>query len=326
MLETFLGNFAIHALPPAETLVACAAAALIASMILSSAFSPFMVIINEFVALQTKRTFYARAARQTAQSALCTGTVAALVGAGFMAWFAMNEPALLAPPYVAPLTLTAGSIITALALLAVYTLQRPGKPSAGKGRIIIGLASAAWSAFALFCCTGIVRRLLHTPPEFEITLPTAIQLQLFFEIPFDSFFWFLLLESIPLGFALGGAFTCVWLLLVREKQDYGRDYYNFALPYCARWAFGFTLLAVLAGAFVFFESRKLMLPELSHDPSLLLDILSAAFPLLACLLWIFIMRSPRPMRHKVSAVLALLFLLTGFAGQMLMLNKVIPSP
>jgi|GEM_PF-488225 len=326
MLETVLANLAATRLPPTETLVACAAAALIASLILSSVFGVFMATASEFATLQTRRAFYARAARQTAQTALCTGTLAALLGAGFMAWFAMNEPALLAPPYVIPLALTGGSIVIALALLAVYAHQRTGKPFAGKGHASIGLASAVLSAFALFCCTGIVRRLLHTPPEFDATLPPAIQLQLFFEIPFDSFFWPLLLESVPLGFALAAAFTCIWLLLMRKKQDYGRDYYNFALPYCARWAFGATLLAVLAGAFVFYESRKLMLPELSRDPSLLLDILSAALPLLACLLWIFTMRSPHPMRHKISVALALLFLLTGFAGQVLMLNKVIPSP
>lgn len=326
MLKTILANLAATTLPPVQTLIACAAAALIASLILSSVFGAFMATANEFATLQTKRAFYARAARQTAQTALCTGTLAALLGAGFMVWFAMNEPALLAPPYIAPLALTGGSIVIALALLAIYVHPRPGKTLAGKTHATIGLASAVWSALALFCCTGIVRRLLHTPPEFETTLPLALQLHLFFEIPFDSFFWPLLLESVPLGFAFAAAFTCIWLLLMRGKQDYGRDYYNFALPCCARWAFGGTLLAVLAGVFVFFESRKLMLPELSHEPSLLLDVLSAALPLLACLLWIFTMRSPHPMRHKISVVLALLFLLAGFAGQVLMLNKVIPSP
>lgn len=326
MLETILANLTVPALPPVETIGACVFAALLAALILAGVFGPFMAVASEWITLKTKRAFYARAARQTARMALFAGTAAALTGGAFMTWFAMNEPALLAPPYIAPLALTGGSIVISLAILAVYVRHKPGPPLANKGHATIGLASAAWGAFSLFCCTGVVRRLLHTPPEFDTTIPLAAQLHLFFEIPLDSFFWPLLLESVPLGFALAAAFACMWLLLMRDRQDYGRDYYAFALPYCAKWAAAFTVPAICAGAFVFFESRKIMLPELSHDPSLLLDVLSAAFPLLACLLWICIIRSAHPMRHKISVVLALIFFLTGFAGQILMLNKVIPSP
>ncbi|SBV91027.1 membrane hypothetical protein [uncultured delta proteobacterium] len=326
MLDTFLQNLTLPALPPAEALIACALTAVAASFVLAGSFGAFFAIASEFLSIRAKRAFYARAARQIAQMTLAAGVLAAMFCGGAAAWFAKGERALLAPPYILPLALTGVAILVALGLLALYIRIRPDKGYAGKDHLIVGLAAGVWAAFSLFCCTGVARRLLHSPPEFDLTLPWAAQLTLFFSIPADSFFWPLLLESVPLGFAFAAAFACVWLLLMRERQDYGRDYYTFALPYCAKWAFGFTLPAVLAGAFVFYESRELMLPELSQEPSLLLDGLSAALPLLACLLWLFVARSAHPMRRKISVVLALLFLLIGFAGQVLMLNKIIPSP
>lgn len=325
-LDAIPATLTIPTFPPAEALFACAGAALIAAMILVGVFGPFMAVASECITVKTKRAFFARTARQTASMALLAGALATLTGGSFMVWFAMNEPALLAPPYAAPLGITAGAVVVGLLLLAVYVRRPQGALLASKGHAILGITAAVWAGLALFLSTGAVRRLLHTPPEFDPATPQLAQIQLFFAIPFDSFFWPLLLESVPLGLALAAASACVWLLLVRNRQDYGRDYYAFALPYCAKWAVTFTPLAVLVGMFVFFESRKIMLPELSQDPSLLLDVLSAALPLIACLFWLFIIRSEHPMRHKVSVVLAWLFLLTGFAGQVLMLNKIIPSP
>lgn len=325
MLETFTLP-PLPTLPPTEVLTACAFAALAASLLLSAALGPVLTAVSEFVSIRTRRGFYARIARQTAQMNLFLGIAAALlVGAG-SALIIRDEPAFLAPPYLFPLVLTGCAVVLTLLLLIAHVASWPAKGLPGAGHQTIGLAASLFALFSLFCGAGLVRRLLHSPPDFDITLAPVQQLTLFFGIPADSFFWPLLAESVPLGLALVSSFACVWLCLMRDRQDYGRDYYAFALPYCAKWALVFTLLATVAGAFVFLESRKIMLPELSHDPSLLLDIASVVFPLLGCLFWTLVIRSHHPMRHKIGVTLAWLFLLTGFAGQMLMLNKVVPSP
>ena len=331
-IQPLLDNITIPALPPVETLVSCAIAAVLVSLVIVGSFGLLFAIASEAISIQTKRGFFARTARQIAQMTLTVGIIAAaLVGGGF-AWAVTKDPALLqdtnllAEPYLLPLAVAGGSILFAVLLLAVYLFIRPNKGLAGKGHLAFGFLSGLCAAFSLFCFIGVVRRLLHTPPDFDISLPWMTKLVLFFSIPADSFFWPLLIQSVPLGLALAAAFACIWLLLMREKQDYGRDYYAFALPYCARWAAGFTLLAVCAGVFVFYRSRALMLPELSCEPSLFLDCLTAGLPLLACLIWILVARSAHPMRHKISVVLAGLFLLTGFTGQVLMLNTIIPSP
>ncbi|MCC8193985.1 MAG: hypothetical protein LIP28_05000 [Deltaproteobacteria bacterium] len=326
MVDAFTDLLTLPAPPPAEALVICGVTAVVVSLIVAGCFGPFIAIASEFLAMRTKRAFYARTARQIAQMSLTAGIAAAVFTGCAIAWFAADEPALLAEPYLPPLALAGGSIGIALLLLAVYVKTRPEKGPAGKDHLTLGLAAGAWAAFSLFCCTGLARRLLHSPPEFDLSLPWTAQLTLFLAIPADSFFRPLLIESVPLGFAFAAAFACLWLLLMREKQDYGRDYYAFALPYCAKWAAVFTLLAVCAGGYVFHEARGLMLPELSREPSLLLDLSSAVLPILACLIWLLVARSAHPMRNKISIVLACLFLLTGFAGQVLMLNKIIPSP
>lgn len=325
-VTAFFIDMTLPALPPTEVLVACSLAAAMAALILAACFGPFLALAGEILSIRTKRGFYARAARQIAQMSLTLGILAAALAGGAMAWFTTQVPALLAPPYGIPLALTGGSIVAFLLMLAVFIKLRPTKGLAGKDHLAAGLAAGSFALFSLFCTTGVVRRLLHSPPEFDVTLPWATQLTLFFAIPSDSFFWPLLIESVPLGFALAASFATLWLVVIRDRQDYGRDYYAFAMPYCARWALGATPVAVLAGAFVFLESREIMLPELSHLPSPLLDAASAALPLLACILWIFVIRSAHPMRHKISVTLAFLFLMAGFAGQVLMLNKVIPSP
>ena len=52
--------------------------------------------------------------------------------------------------------------------------------------------------------------------------------------------------------AMPAAFGCVWLLLRRSKDDYGRDHYNTVVPWCAAWARNawgavWLLLAVASG-------------------------------------------------------------------------------
>ena len=327
-----LNNVTMPTLPPAEALLACAVTAVLVSFVIVGSFGPFFAIASEAISIRTKRGFFARAASQITQMTLTIGIIAAFSIGGLVAWAIMKDPAilndtnLLAAPFLLPLAVSGGALLAAILLLAVYLAVRPQKGLAGPGHLIVGILASLCAAFSFFCCIGVVRRLLHSPPDGDMTLPWMPQLLQFFSIPADSFFWPLLIQSIPLGLAFAAAFACIWLLLMRGKQDYGRDYYTFALPYCARWAAGFTLLAVCAGVYVFHESRAIMLPELSNEPSLLLDGLTAGLPLLAGLIWLLIARSAHPMRHKISVTLACIFLLTGFMGQVLMLNNIIPSP
>lgn len=314
------------ALPPLEVLLPCAFATVAAALALAACFGPMIAVVSENLSVSLQRGFYAKAARQTAQMSLFFGVLAAAFLVACVFWFASDEPAILAFPYRLPLAVTGSAIALSLTVLILYVVLRPAKGPSTTVHTLVGLGGAIFSLISLFLCTGMIRAMLHTTPEIAPQSPWNEQLVHFFHIPSESFFWPLLLESVPLGFAFAGAFATVWLVVMREKQDYGRDYYAFALPYFSKWALGATLLAVPAGVYAMLRGQDIMLPELSRPPSQLLDVLSVMLPLLACLLWVSVIKSPLPMRRKISVVLACIFLLTGFAGQILMLDKIIPSP
>ncbi|CAK7010892.1 MAG: hypothetical protein DELT_02079 [Desulfovibrio sp.] len=313
-------------LPPMEVLVPCGLAALAAAFVLAACFGPMIAVFSEKLSVSRKRGFYAKAGQQTAQMSLFFGILAAALLTTCAAWLIADEPALLEFPYFLPVSVTGSAIGVTIVMLGLYVCMRPEKGPSTAFHTAVGFMAALCSLASLFLCTSMVRRLLHTTPEIDAQLPVLEQLIQFFTIPMDSLFWPLLLEAVPLGFAFAGAFASVWLIIMRGKQDYGRDYYAFALPYCSRWALFATLLAIPAGAYVLLRGETIMLPELSHLPSLLLDGLSLILPLLACGLWLSVIQSEHPMRRKISIFAAWLFLLTGFAGQVLMLNKIIPSP
>lgn len=312
--------------PSLDLLLACAVAAVLAAVGLAAAFGPMLSVISIKLSALLKRAFYAKAAQQTAQMSLLCGLVASMLLAACFLWLASGEPALLLFPYRLPTIVTGCAIAATLLLFGAYVLWHPAKGLFIVPHTLLGLVAAHCSFASLFLCVGMIRQLFHTVPEIDPSLAWDAQLRLFFIIPGDSFFWPLLLEAVPLGFAFAGAFAGVWLILLRQRQDYGRDYYAFALPYCAKWALFTTLLAIPAAVYAMLRGREIMLPELSHSPSLLLDVLSIALPLLGCALWTLVIRSEHPMRRKVSVFAAAFFLLMGFAGQILMLNKIIPSP
>lgn len=321
-----MSEIILPTLPPTEILLACASIAAAASLVFAACYGPFLAVLSERLSVTRKRGLYAKVGQQIAQMSLGFGLLATLAVAACLAWLASGEPALLAFPYILPLKTVGGSILLSVLLLTVYVFSRPGKGPAGAPHTLLGLTSGCAALFSLFLCTGLVRRLVHTPPEIAPALPWNEQLMAFFTIPGESFFWPLLGQGVPLGCAFAAAFTTLWLLIMRTRQDFGRDYYAFALRYTAKWALGATLAAIPAGAYALFRGRDIMLPELSHLPSYLLDALAVLLPLAACGLWLRISKSEHPMRHKISVVLACFFLATGFAGQILMLNKIIPSP
>jgi hypothetical protein len=319
-------TIALPTLPPLEALLSCAAAALCLAVVLAACFGPVLAVVSERLGLSRRRGFYAKAARQIGQMAFLLGLLAAAALAVYLSPLLSGDSALLAFPYRLPFFAAGGSVVLTLLFLALYMVKGPQKGPSGAGHILLGLLAGFCAMLSLLLCTGFLRRLVLAAPDMDPTLLWSEQLLRFFEIPRQSLFWPLLLESVPLGFAFAAAFAAVWLCIMRGRQDFGRDYYAFALPYCAGWARAMTLLAIPAGAFALFRSRDIMLPELSRLPSLLLDALSVILPLAACLLWTSIIRSEHPMRRKISAAAACVLLLAGFAGQVLMLNKIIPSP
>ena len=119
-----------------------------------------------------------------------------------------------------------------------------------------------------------------------------------------------ILQDMPplLGLATAAALCQIWLVLRRNRADYGRDYYAFAMRACARLALAFTAAHMLCMALAFWLWGELVQANFLLFFSLLFLPL-----LLACLLWGIVSISAAPMRYKPAVVLACILLFLGGA-------------
>lgn len=119
-----------------------------------------------------------------------------------------------------------------------------------------------------------------------------------------SLVWPFALQFVLLAPALAGGMGLAYLVYRRNRDDYGRDYYNYALPVAARWGAPFVLLQMSGMAW-------LILTLSADDLNLLLNsslapvlYAGAALALACCIIWILIARSRTPMRLKGLIVTA----------------------
>ncbi len=130
--------------------------------------------------------------------------------------------------------------------------------------------------------------------------------------PLDSTFWPLAIQWIFTVITLAAILGSIYLLIRRNRDDFGRDYYKFALQVCAKWAV-FPLIGMVIACFWL---AVLAFPQIGFPapPSLLAAIAIRAFSLMPCLIiWILLIRNPNPLRFKgmilTTGLLAWIFLL-----------------
>ncbi|KAB1440369.1 hypothetical protein [Pseudodesulfovibrio senegalensis] len=132
------------------------------------------------------------------------------------------------------------------------------------------------------------------------------------ELPLHSgsFFWPLTVQYTLFAISAAAGLSLVYLVLRRNKDDFGRDYYKFSLPLAARWALGAMLLEMASQAWLFAllspEARTLVLQ--TGMGALWGGLLG--FSLICCLLWLLLARSAHPMRMKWLAFVGALLLWT----------------
>ena len=183
----------------------------------------------------------------------------------------------------------------------------------------IGMISAAQSCFAAMAILGTARLLA------ALAQPDAAGTGLQNLIPGDlsSPLWTAAVCTVPLVFALPAAAGALWLPIRRKRDDFGRDYYNAMIPWCAAWArnaWAVLWLAILAFTVIrvaqAFEGDGLSAQEAILESTRLL------FWLIPVLLWTLVRKSAVALRHRatlaVALVLAMCFMLpyyldlTGF--------------
>jgi hypothetical protein len=121
------------------------------------------------------------------------------------------------------------------------------------------------------------------------------------------------------GLGLGMNIILCWLLLRRGRDDYGRDYYNFAVRHGAVWLIVCTALTAVCGF-----AMQLLLTHLDggaaalNNPELWIGLLLYA----SCIaFWGLIARSYTPLRHKSGVWMSLPALILSLSGHILFLRN-----
>jgi hypothetical protein len=231
------------------------------------------------------------------------------------------QPEMLRPPLLwRPLAFFAPPLAAFFSLLLYIALWTPLK----KLRI---LHVACGLLAALFCLTVLFSGFLLSAAVLQSI--RDISLEVFIEILLPDFLsspvlWALLGFLFCTGMAAGSGLAQIWFIIRRYKADYGRDYYAFAMRYCARCALVFSLLAAAFSGGIYWLLDLSTPRELSQPHDVGLMIIGWGLPLSCGLLWLSIAKSDTPLRHKPGAFSACLFLVIALCAQLLLLANTFP--
>jgi len=102
--------------------------------------------------------------------------------------------------------------------------------------------------------------------------------------------------------------SCAWLIMRRNKDDFGRDYYNFSFPLAARWAFIPMIGFLACQGWLFTVLPETMKTMVTGTPLGIVWAIGAGLSLLCAIIWLLIARSQTPLRLKGLAFLAVLLM------------------
>lgn len=250
--------------------------------------SPLIALLGEVAAKSKKRVFYDKYGQQVGRMGflllmLILVVDAAAIGVGY-AKFPHLFQKFIRPD--SPL-LYAGIAMAAFIVIGIpYFLTWKKMRNSKGGHIAMGVLAATAS---LACVV------LAIPAKLTLGIPAdAIQALMdakTISLPMTVMF------AIGIMAAAAGL-SCAYLVIRRNKDDFGRDYYNFSLKLAARWAalpmIGFLacqgwLFAVLP------QNFKTMVME---TPLGIVWAVGAGLGLICTIIWIVIARSETPLRLK----------------------------
>lgn len=266
----------------------------------------------EVLAGTRKQVFLRKLAQQLSALAIWLLAYTLLSGGAMLGLLCSAAPQALetwtrAPLLAAPL---AGAFGLALLLGVIYRFTWKALKDRKALHRILGLGAAGSGLAGLGLALAAKLTLAWNPG-----LTPATFAALYIESP-APVFWPLLAHTALWSLAGASGLGLVYLLLRRNRDDFGRDYYTFAVRHCCRWAALPALLQLGAAA-------ALLAPAWAGIPRPMLGTATglaaggAAAAVLAAILLFNVSRAEAPLRHKpaiLGAVTLLAAALTGGAG------------
>lgn len=287
---------------------------------LASLGSPLLALVC-LLAAQVRNTQNPEAyARRLLRLALSCALPALPVFFGAIMLLAWRKPWLADWLYAAPLgpSLLAVALLAYCASLLTLRLSRPSSrhrqrdSALGHTAVLCLLAVVILWLAAVFCANLLhqAQAVLRAPMEGHIGVVQLIT----FDATLLPLNWGSLAAIIALCMASAGAISLEYLLLLRDREPFGRDAQAHMLRLAARATLRSTLLA---GAFL--PVLWAQLPEMpsipgGHEDARLLLLVSGAACLLLCICAGLVARSNRPWKHALTIHASLLLLWLGLTA------------
>ncbi|WP_018124575.1 hypothetical protein [Desulfovibrio oxyclinae] len=270
--------------------------------------------ICEWTARIGKRVLLDKYAQQTATMALKLAFLA-ILGAGMSAFPALQRfPGLkqwLAHP-ASPVThvfiLCAATVLLLVLWAPLWKKMRKQKGAHSALGLLAAVASFATIAAGTI---GAIQLLPALRAENAPQWPTAL----------DPFTAAMTVQYLLVAMASGAGLSLAYLVMRRNKDDFGRDYYRFGLSRAALWAFVPMVLQLGTQGWLFSTLPEQTRTMITQGPLGILWATALAASVLCIALWAPMWKSDSPLRLKWAAFLgALLLWIMHTANTMLFLN------
>ncbi len=262
--------------------------------------APAIALVSELIGLVSGKPFPSRAARQVSRMALGGHLVFWLVVAGCAMTLISHpfwESAFVNDNRLLLMASAALPFFGSLAL-AGYDLGWKGAKERKAMHLLLGCVANVPIKYGYWALAGMGLLFFR---DVGLSSPAFLP-------PRGSALWPLMALWLPLSLCLASAIGQCYLLLRRNADDWGRDYYRFAAPFLAKWhlASGLAVLMVLVWLYASLKGVfNLHLPQIFYAGTA-----SAAALGLAMILSLFVSLSENPMRLKLSMIGAAVLSLT----------------
>jgi len=262
--------------------------------------SPVVAVLGEIAAKTKSKVFYDKYGQQTASMGLIL-LILLLIIEGVAIGVAYTKFPQLIEKFANPASPLMGAFIAfgVFIVLGLPYLLLWKKMRNSKGLHITMGAGAAIAAIVLIAIGVPAKLMIALPPE-TAKAQIALGMQSMI-LPMAIMYTILII-------AAAAGLSCAYLVMRRNKDDFGRDYYNFSLKLAARWAtipmVGFLacqgwLFAVLPDNF------KTMVLE---TPLGIIWAVGTGLGLICAIVWILIARSQAPLQLKGLTFLGVLLM------------------
>ncbi len=287
---------------------------LVLCVICATVINPFLIAILNFNYRRKKRIVYANIAKQLADLGSWLGIVTFLAGLSFMAsiWFIPGQILLEPQSHAHTLSMVVAIFLKLIGAFSIC-LAVFYKTSL-RNLFMMGICFFGLLAIILDIVT--IRSILveEYAMSGDITLLTYLQLIFMPDINFGDVLAFftnptapttakndifinLVYNLLALGISVNGALGLIWLVIMRNKDDYGRDHYILAGNFFGISALIGTLILSCTSAFEAWQIFSIIKPENPNDFWVFMGV-AVFVPFLASICFATVGNSKNPMRLK----------------------------